>query len=406
MSDPKSTDPKSAAPKSAAPAPRRGGTAAAVAAAACLALAGGAAFYYATLKNTAATRDSDVDQRITISDTACSPMEVTLPGGKRSFEIVNASRRPVEWEIVDGVMVLAERENIAPGFHQRLSAQLAPGDYEMTCGLLSNPRGTLHITASDEADAAANEVSLRKFLGPLSEYRVYLVVQSGQALKSARALQAALAAGDLEAARSAWQAARLPYRRIEPLAFRISDLENRIDPRAAYLSGREEDPGFTGYHRIEYGLFAQNSTKGLAPVADQLVSDLGQLQSRLKEMQLSPELLLSLPGDMAQQIAQSQIPEGEDLYSGTDLPELAASVEGLAKLSGLLETVARPVAPEAANALRGDLEALQDQLAQLSGPQGYPRYDTLDPEQRDALAQGFQALASALEKLQPVIGMN
>ena len=78
---------------------------------------------------------------------ACEPNELTVPAGRRSFEIHNRSDRPVEWEILDGVMVVAERENIAPGLKSTLEARLRPGDYDITCGLLSNPRGGLHVTA-------------------------------------------------------------------------------------------------------------------------------------------------------------------------------------------------------------------------------------------------------------------
>ncbi|HEY0276237.1 MAG TPA: cupredoxin domain-containing protein, partial [Paenirhodobacter sp.] len=134
----------------------------AVAAAACLAIAGGAAFYYATLKNAAASRGQKADRVVTITANACEPMQISVPGGRRSFEIVNASDRPIEWEILDGVMVLAERENIAPGFRAGLTVQLQPGTYDMACGLLSNPRGTLTVIPSDEATQAASEVTLRK----------------------------------------------------------------------------------------------------------------------------------------------------------------------------------------------------------------------------------------------------
>ena len=68
-----------------------------------------------------------------------------MPAGRRTFRIVNQSDRAVEWEILDGVMVVAERENIAPGITQTLTAKLVPGTYEITCGLLSNPRGTLTV---------------------------------------------------------------------------------------------------------------------------------------------------------------------------------------------------------------------------------------------------------------------
>lgn len=375
----------------------------AIAGAAVLVLAGGTAFMLAAQKN-AASR-SAADQMVTVNAATCEPNAITIPGGRRSFEIVNASDRPIEWEILDGVMVVAERENIAPGFRATLDVLLQPGDYAITCGLLSNPRGTLTVTPSDEAQAAASEVTLKKFLGPLAEYRVYLVMQGNQAVKAAEKLHEAIVAGDLEAAREAWRQARLPYRRIEPLAYRFSDLEESIDPRAAYLERREQDPGFTGFHRIEHGLFAEGGTEGLAPVAEALVADLRVLADRLKAAPLDPGLLIELPREAAIQIAQGQVPQGDNLYAGNDLQDLGASLEGIGKLTGLLRQVAAGVDPALDKTIGEDLTATTDRLAALQA-EGYASYADVPQEQREAFAADLNRLSESLRKLQPAIGMN
>jgi iron uptake system component EfeO len=387
-------------------APSRAGLGLAVAAAAMLAVAGGGAFWYATQKNAAANRGATADMTVTVGTETCDPHQITVPGGNRSFEIVNASDRPIEWEILDGVMVVAERENIAPGFRQTLAVQLTPGDYAITCGLLSNPRGTLHVTASDEATLAASEVTLRKFLGPLSEYRVYLVMQANAAVKGAEALQAAIAAGDLAEARGAWKAARIPYRHIEPLASRLSDLENVIDPNAAYLAGREGDPAFVGYHRLEYGLFRQNSTEGLAPTADLLVADLQDLSARLKAMALDPPLLTALPGAMVGQLATAHVPGGENLYAGNDLEELQASLDGIGKLTGLLRVVLAGVDPVLDREIGSAQARVEQDLAALKQRDAWPLYDQVPEDRRRHLAGSLTALQASLDELQPVIGID
>jgi iron uptake system EfeUOB component EfeO/EfeM len=56
---------------------------------------------------------------VAINAKSCEPNELTVPAGRSIFEIVNNSDRTVEWEILDGVMVLEERENIAPGSSRR-----------------------------------------------------------------------------------------------------------------------------------------------------------------------------------------------------------------------------------------------------------------------------------------------
>ncbi|MGE4324650.1 MAG: iron uptake system protein EfeO [Pseudodonghicola sp.] len=370
---------------------------------AVLAIAGLGAFWWATQQRAASPQSGELIP-VGVTTEACDPMELTVPAGRRSFEITNSSDRPIEWEILDGVMVLAERENIIPGYKQTLSTNLAPGDYEMTCGLLTNPRGVLHVTVSEEWAADAAKVELRDFLGALGEYKVYLITQGMAAVSAAETLRDAIAAGDLAAAQQAWIAARAPYKRIEPLAYRLSDLENVLDPSAEFLEKREEDPAFTGYHRLEYGLFGQKSLDGLGPVADQLVTDLGTLKTRLSAFEIAPSLLISLPADMAQQLADGKIDQGEDPYAQTDLDDFSANLEGIAKLAGLLEPIVAPVDPALKDEVAAQLTNTRAALEALKGADGYPPYDTVDEAAREGLSESFNDLAAVLGRLHAAIG--
>ena len=100
---------------------------------------------------TAARADDPASVAITITDEGCEPMALTVAAGKTQFLIKNASKRAIEWEILQGYMVVDERENIIPGFTQKLTTTLEAGDYGMTCGLLNNPKGSLTVTAKTGA---------------------------------------------------------------------------------------------------------------------------------------------------------------------------------------------------------------------------------------------------------------
>ena len=211
-----------------------------------LAVGGLAAFWWAsTIKRPAADPGANAI-RVTIHDDVCDPNDITVPAGRTTFVIANASRRILEWEILDGVMVVEERENIAPGFSQTINARLQPGKYEITCGLLSNPRGTLTVTPSAESDAEAARPSLVAYIGPLAEYRVTLLTQAATLQKALQALDAAIKAGNLEQARDAYLQAHQAYARMEPISDLISDLDARLNVRPEYLEKREDDSAFVG----------------------------------------------------------------------------------------------------------------------------------------------------------------
>ena len=252
-------------------------------------IAAGGLFYYASQLAAAKRKVHGNEVTVTIHPHSCEPNALTVPAGFNSFRIVNASERAVEWEILDGVLVVEERENIAPGLSQVINATLTPGDYAITCGLLSNPRGTLHVTptAASEASARARP-ALVAFIGPLSEFRVYLSSQGNALTKAVDALSQAIAAGDLAQAQALYVPAREAYQRLAPAAQRLAELDNSINARADYFEKREQDPGFIGFHRLEYGLFEQRSTQGLTSIAQQLLANSDGIRPSLSVDQTLP----------------------------------------------------------------------------------------------------------------------
>jgi len=376
----------------------------AVAGAAVLAAAGAGLFYYAT--RTAVGPERGDVHKVVVGQRTCDPADFTVPAGRVTFEIHNASDRPIEWEILDGVMVVEERENIAPGFHSLLTAKLKPGTFEITCGLLSNPRGRLVVTPSAASEGERVAPPVTAFIGPLSEFKVYLARQSNALVAAAETLGLAVKSGDVDAARAAWLDARLPYKRMEAVTGRIADLENAIDPLPDYLEKREDDPAFTGFHRIEYGLWQQGTTEGLAPVADKLVADVAALKTRLRAMKLAPEDLAGTAARQAERLGDSQIVAGEDRWSGADLAGIAASLEGIAKGAGLLAPLVSDAAPAVSARYEESLAAARALLGTYAAADGYPPYGTLDGEARERLAAAFTALGAAIAAMNPTIGLE
>lgn len=372
----------------------------AVAGAALLAAAGGVLFYYAS--KTAKGPETGALYKVTIGNGRCEPNDFTVPAGRTTFEITNATDRPLEWEILDGVMVVEERENIAPGFKSTLTARLKPGTFEITCGLLSNPRGTLTVTPSASSEAERAKPPLKAFIGPLSEYKVYVSLQSSAFVKETEGFAAAIRAGDLDAAREAYKAARLPYKRIEAVAGRFADLENRIDALADYFEKREEDPGFSGFHRLEYGLFTKGSTEGLAPVAEALAADAAALKVRLKEMKLAPEDLAAGAARQARRLAEDVAPRGENRYAHTDLADFTANLEGIEKSVALLYPLVEGASTETAQAVKDEFVSLRATLSALNGVS----YATVDAQGREKIANGFSGLAEDIARINPALGME
>lgn len=371
-------------------------------------IAAGGLFYYAS-KMAAAKRQVNHDEvLVTIHPHSCEPNALTVPAGRASFRIVNRSDRAVEWEILDGVLVVEERENIAPGLSQVINANLLPGDYAITCGLLSNPRGTLHVTPTAASDAAAKaKPSMVAFVGPLSEFRVYLSSQSNALIKAVAALEQAIAAGDLSQAQALYVPARAAYQRIALAAQRLAELDNAINARADYFEKREQDPAFSGFHRIEYALFQQRNLDGLAPVAQRLNSDVATLKQQLLAQSLPPEQLVSIVVRNLHSLADVRASSGEEeRYSHTDLNGFAANLFAARKVVDLLRPLLTTSAVELLPKIDSAITALDAELNGLKVQDGYASYDTVSAAQRKQIADKAKALADALDGIDPALGLS
>jgi len=378
----------------------------AVAASALLVVAGLAAFWYASgVARQAPPKAADHAVTVTIRGRVCDPEEITVPAGRTTFTIVNQSERALEWEILDGVMVVEERENIAPGFSQTMTVKLPPGEFAITCGLLSNPRGKLIVTPSAASEAEAARPSLVNYVGALAEYKVFLVLESGTLEDAAQALAEAIRAGDLPQARALYGPAHEAYKRIEPMAELFADLDTRLNARADYYEKREADPGFTGFHRIEYGLFGQNRTGALVPVADQLLADIGTLKTRLRALNVPPERLAAAAARLLQRVADNLPAGGEEHYGHGEAAGLQGTRDGTRKVLDLLSPLLAKAAPDLDKQLAQRFVALDTALATYRDGQGFTS-TPLDEAQRQALAIPVRALADAFGKMNAALGLE
>lgn len=321
---------------------------------------GALGIFYLSLGSKSSTDTTDTHQ-ITIDASGCSPNMLTVPAGAQRFTVFNESERAIEWEILNGVMVLEERENIAPGLHQQLTATLLPGEYQMTCGLLSNPRGTLTVTAVAGQTVAA-DLSARALIGPLAEYRVYLTLEGRALARAVGNLHQQIAHHNLEAAQQAWLRAREIDQHMALAVGLFSDLDQRLNARADYFAEREQDPDFMGFERLACGLFEQQSTDGLLPVVKQLSADVGALRSRLSSQGVPASQLANGAGRVLQAWHDQQ--QNSTELSAQARADLQGLQTGTAKVVSLLAPVLQQRHPQQAEELRAASDALTVQLAE------------------------------------------
>ena len=350
---------------------------------------------------------ADVAQTVneTIDDKGCKPMELTVPpAAKIAFKIKNESKRGIEWEILKDSMVVEERENIIPGFSATLTTKLDASEYEMTCGLLSNPKGKLIVKV---AAVAEDEAKPREMSAIITDYKVYVAAEVEHMVVETRKLVDAVKAGKLAEAQAAYAPAHLYYERVEPVAEVFNDLDKSMDSRADDYEKKEADPNFSGFHRLEYGLFSLKSTAGLGEYADHLLKDAEELKSRVGKLAITPKVMVGGAAELIEEVASKKISGEEDRYSKTDLSDFQANVDGAQKIVALLRGDIKAKNPELIGRIEANFAKVDKGLAKYrKASGGFESYDALKPEDQLALKGPVTVLAEDLSKLRGTLGID
>lgn len=262
------------------------------------------------------------------------------------------------------------------------------------------------ITAAFLPRVASAEVAPLDLVGPIADYKIYVSENLEKLVADTKAFTDAVKAGDVDKAKSLFAPTRMSYEAIEPIAELFSDLDGSIDSRADDHEKAEKDPEFTGFHRIEYGLFSENSTKDLAPFADKLMADVTELNKRITELTLPPEKVVGGAAALMEEVAATKISGEEDRYSHTDLWDFKANFDGSRKIFDLVQPLIEKSDGEFITKVSGNFDKVDVTLAKYKKGDGYELYDKLTDDDRAVLAAAVNTLAEDLSTLRGKLGLN
>lgn len=244
-------------------------------------------------------------------------------------------------------------------------------------------------------------------VAPLSDYKIFVAENTAQLVTDAEAFVAAIKADDLDRARALFAPTRTSYERIEPIAELFSDLDLSIDARADDYEKAEQDPAFTGFHRIEYGLWSQGSTEGLDPYADKLLADIKDLDGRITALTFPPEVVVGGAAVLMEEVAATKISGEEDRYSRTDLWDFQANFEGSEKIYTLFRPLIADGNADFVTKVDGNFAAVDTVLAKYrTADGGFLSYEELTDADRTALSAKVNTLAEDLATLRGKLGLG
>ncbi len=245
---------------------------------------------------------------------------------------------------------------------------------------------------------AASNATLQK---EVEAYKEFALNQLDKFTIETEKFVTAVKAGDLEKAKEIYPNVRMYYERSEPIAESFGDLDPRIDARLADLKAEGQgEESWTGYHKIEYGLWKENTTKGYEKIADQLLLDSKELRARVETVEVTPDLMMTGAVDLLNEVSTSKISGEEEIYSHTDLYDFKANIEGAEKIFTILEDQITNKDPKLAKDLTDKFKTVNDLLAKYETKDGgYVSYTKLTKEDTKALSEAVNQLGEPLSQM-------
>ncbi len=364
---------------------------------------------------------------VTSNDTACEVSAVSTPSGTLAFDVTNEGSQVTEFYLLasDGLRIVGEVENIAPGASRTLTVVAQPGEYFTLCkpGMIGEGVGRAGFQVTGDAVAISGEDAELKEAA-VGLYAAFVKDQVEQLVPATEEFVEAYVSGDDEKARELFPHVRAYYERIEPVAESLGDLDPRIDYRE--VDAVAEDLDWTGFHRIEKDLWvpeqgARNSD-GETPAwqdwapstevqraefGDLLLADVDELNAYVHSDEFVRALtdggIASISNGaigLLDEVATGKITGEEDWWSGTDLYDFQANVEGSKNAYLIVRDYAGSKNEDLVIEIDGGYEALETALAKHGSlDTQFINYRDLSDADKRELSDLLNALAEPLSQL-------
>jgi iron uptake system component EfeO len=215
----------------------------------------------------------------------------------------------------------------------------------------------------------------------------------------------AVRAGDLEAAKAAYAPSRVRWERIEPIAGLVEEIDGAVDARVDDFES-EEDPAFTGWHRLEFLLWEEGTTEGAAEFADGLDEDLATLKAQIADVEITPLAVTQGSAELIEEVSEGKITGEEDRYSHTDLWDFDANVEGSEQAFEFMEPAIEAADADLAAAIEQGFDDIEDALEPYQQGEGWKSYEALTDADKDAMQAILASLSENLAKVPGVLGLR
>jgi iron uptake system component EfeO len=351
-----------------------------------------------------ATTVVDGRTRVMVGVDNCGGGWLTATPGQQHLVLDNVDFRAGEVYLTDAKTgrVYADVDPLGPGTTADLDVSLGSGTYAFRCAMEDEATVTGPIiTVSGHAAPSTSPVAAvsQSDLVPATlAYEKYVKGQIPTLDRLVATLQKDVASGDLAQARADWVPAHQEYERLGAAYGAFGDLDGEINGLPNGLPKGTSDPDWTGFHRVEYGLWhGQTAAQLKAPTAA-LADAVEHLRTEFATAQLDPLELSIRAHEITENAVQFELTGETDFGSHSNLATISANLDGTSTVLGILNSLLKPRDPSLPQTLallektKTDVAAAGTDLASVSTS----RREVLDADLSE-LSEELAPIASILE---------
>ena len=345
---------------------------------------------------------------IAVSAGACGTGWRQASAGMQTFQIRNSSTGGAEVDLISPASgaIYAEVAGLGPGTTRPMRVDLGSGRYAFRCLLqdtdpLTGP--AVRVGGHHRGAPAILPVTTDDLLSPARVYHAYVSAGLNTLVRQVGVLTQRIRSGHLRAARAAWLPAHLAYERLGAAYGTFGNYDTEIDGRPDGLPRGLSDPAFTGFYRIEYGLWHGQGARQLGGLAARLDSNVRALRRFWPGMEINLLDLGLRAHEILENALQFQLTGHDDYGSGTTLAATAANVTGTRELLVVLHPLLATRYPALAGVSAG-LGTLDRLLMAERGPGG--RWTPVRELSTDRREQLDAAAGQVLQELAPIAAVT
>jgi iron uptake system component EfeO len=323
--------------------------------------------------------------------------------GAQVFDLHNSGSSATEVYLADPKTgrFYGELEGLAPGTTRPMLVDLGSGTYAFKClqedtDAVTGPSVT--VPGHQPQGPATFPVTQHDLIPPTLAYQKWIGERMAELASATTALKADIDRGDLAAARRDWLSAHLLYERMGAAYGTFGDADAAINGTAARTAGAVDDPSFTGFHRLEYGLWHGAHASALRAPAATLDRDVRTLLAGWPQQRMDPADMGLRAHEILENTEQFELTGRTDYGSGTNLATARANLDGTREILGLLRPLLVPRDPGLAQ-LDASLARLQQDLDAEDHGGSWTPLSALTQPQRERINADT---GDALEQLAPV----